>query len=258
MNQQILIHGPPWGHAQWGPGGRQGQAGVVPPPRVCGLVGQTDGCKRGMRAAVTWEHAGVAAAQSGLFQDRLSRRSHLLPGSRRTGGSSHVRTTGKGDALERTGNAALESGPWCGGACRSVTADGRRCAGEFRSNQQNTRLPDRPLGRQLLLFSVREGDMLDLLKWRTHPDRITGCLSKLKDIDGSEIVKVHAAASPPSLPGKLRGQGASGGEGQALASGLISSSFTRQFLQDTLDTLFGILDENSQKYGSKVFDSLVS
>ncbi|KAL4827247.1 hypothetical protein H8958_019672 [Nasalis larvatus] len=62
------------------------------------------------------------------------------------------------------------------------------------------------------------GDMLDLLKWRTHPDKITGCLSKLKEIDGSEIVK---------------------------------------FLQDTLDTLFGILDENSQKYGSKVFDSLV-
>lgn len=60
--------------------------------------------------------------------------------------------------------------------------------------------------------------MLDLLKWRTHPDKITGCLSKLKEIDGSEIVK---------------------------------------FLQDTLDTLFGILDENSQKYGSKVFDSLV-
>uniref|UniRef100_A0A803Y9E0 Dedicator of cytokinesis protein 4 n=1 Tax=Meleagris gallopavo TaxID=9103 RepID=A0A803Y9E0_MELGA len=29
------------------------------------------------------------------------------------------------------------------------------------------------------------------------------------------------------------------------------------FLQDTLDTLFGILDENSQKYGSKVFDCLV-
>ncbi|XP_014443645.1 dedicator of cytokinesis protein 4 isoform X1 [Tupaia chinensis] len=65
---------------------------------------------------------------------------------------------------------------------------------------------------------TQNGDMLDLLKWRTHPDKITGCLSKLKDIDGSEIVK---------------------------------------FLQDTLDTLFGILDENSQKYGSKVFDSLV-
>lgn len=34
--------------------------------------------------------------------------------------------------------------------------------------------------------------------------------------------------------------------------------FFNQFLQDTLDTLFGILDENSQKYGSKVFDCLVS
>ena len=33
--------------------------------------------------------------------------------------------------------------------------------------------------------------MLDLLKWRTHPDKITGCLSKLKEIDGSEIVKVY-------------------------------------------------------------------
>uniref|UniRef100_A0A8C4HWK3 Dedicator of cytokinesis 4b n=1 Tax=Dicentrarchus labrax TaxID=13489 RepID=A0A8C4HWK3_DICLA len=30
-----------------------------------------------------------------------------------------------------------------------------------------------------------------------------------------------------------------------------------QFLQDTLDTLFGILDESSQRYGLKVFDSLV-
>lgn len=35
--------------------------------------------------------------------------------------------------------------------------------------------------------------MLDLLKWRTHPDKITGCLSKLKEIDGSEIVKVNAS-----------------------------------------------------------------
>ncbi len=39
----------------------------------------------------------------------------------------------------------------------------------------------------LILFS---GDMLDLLKWRVHPDRIIDCLSKLKDIDGTEIVKV--------------------------------------------------------------------
>ncbi|XP_030071824.1 LOW QUALITY PROTEIN: dedicator of cytokinesis protein 4 [Microcaecilia unicolor] len=65
---------------------------------------------------------------------------------------------------------------------------------------------------------TQNGDMLDLLKWRAHPEKISSCLSKLKEIDGSEIVK---------------------------------------FLQDTLDTLFGILDENSQKYGSKVFDCLV-
>lgn len=42
----------------------------------------------------------------------------------------------------------------------------------------------------LILHFVFAGDMLDLLKWRTHPDKIAGCLSKLKEIDGSEIVKV--------------------------------------------------------------------
>uniref|UniRef100_A0A3Q3DTZ1 Dedicator of cytokinesis 4b n=1 Tax=Hippocampus comes TaxID=109280 RepID=A0A3Q3DTZ1_HIPCM len=65
---------------------------------------------------------------------------------------------------------------------------------------------------------LTQNDMLDLLKWRAHPERINDSLSKLKEIDGSEIVK---------------------------------------FLQDTLDTLFGILDESSQRYGLKVFDSLV-
>ncbi|XP_073710037.1 dedicator of cytokinesis protein 4b isoform X3 [Misgurnus anguillicaudatus] len=65
---------------------------------------------------------------------------------------------------------------------------------------------------------TQNGDMLDLLKWRAHPERISDSLSKLKEIDGSEIVK---------------------------------------FLQDTLDTLFGILDENSQKYALKVFECLV-
>uniref|UniRef100_A0A8C1P4U0 Dedicator of cytokinesis 4b n=1 Tax=Cyprinus carpio TaxID=7962 RepID=A0A8C1P4U0_CYPCA len=65
---------------------------------------------------------------------------------------------------------------------------------------------------------TQNGDMLDLLKWRAHPERINDSLSKLKEIDGSEIVK---------------------------------------FLQDTLDTLFGILDESSQRYALKVFDCLV-
>ncbi|XP_064175400.1 dedicator of cytokinesis protein 4-like isoform X3 [Anguilla rostrata] len=65
---------------------------------------------------------------------------------------------------------------------------------------------------------TQNGDMLDLLKWRAHPERINDSLTKLKEIDGSEIVK---------------------------------------FLQDTLDTLFGILDENAQRHGLKVFDCLV-
>ncbi|XP_041966615.1 dedicator of cytokinesis protein 4 isoform X2 [Alosa sapidissima] len=65
---------------------------------------------------------------------------------------------------------------------------------------------------------TQNGDILDLLKWRTHPEKIADCLSKLKDIDGTEIVK---------------------------------------FLQDTLDTLFGILDQSAQRYGLKVFDCLV-
>ncbi|XP_069759916.1 dedicator of cytokinesis protein 4-like isoform X6 [Narcine bancroftii] len=65
---------------------------------------------------------------------------------------------------------------------------------------------------------TQNGDLLDFLKWRAQPERICDILSKFKDIDGAEIVK---------------------------------------FLQDTLDALFGILDENPQQYGLKVFDSLV-
>lgn len=42
----------------------------------------------------------------------------------------------------------------------------------------------------LLLFILYSGDMLDLLKWRAHPERINDSLSKMKEIDGSEIVKV--------------------------------------------------------------------
>lgn len=41
-----------------------------------------------------------------------------------------------------------------------------------------------------LCLSLSPGDMLDLLKWRAHPERINDSLSKLKEIDGSEIVKV--------------------------------------------------------------------
>lgn len=91
--------------------------------------------------------------------------------------------------------------------------------------------------------------MLDLLKWRAHPERINDSLSKLKEIDGSEIVKVsNDIYSQHGLVFLL-----------CLGCSVSFLSFSQpQFLQDTLDTLFGILDESSQRYGLKVFDSLVS
>lgn len=91
-------------------------------------------------------------------------------------------------------------------------------------------------------WSFPSGDMLDLLKWRAHPERISDSLSKLREIDGSEIVKVNSS---------LLFQADSDDTNYTCA-------LFHQFLQDTLDTLFGILDESSQRYGLKVFDSLVS
>ncbi|XP_030621101.1 dedicator of cytokinesis protein 4 [Chanos chanos] len=65
---------------------------------------------------------------------------------------------------------------------------------------------------------TQNGDILDFLKWSAQPEKISDNLSKLKTTDGTEIVK---------------------------------------FLHDTLDALFGILDESPQRYGLKVFDCLV-
>uniref|UniRef100_A0A6Q2X0G6 Dedicator of cytokinesis 3 n=1 Tax=Esox lucius TaxID=8010 RepID=A0A6Q2X0G6_ESOLU len=61
-------------------------------------------------------------------------------------------------------------------------------------------------------------DLLALLKWKAHPDRVTDILGRLRHVNGEEIVK---------------------------------------FLQDILDTLFSILDDNTDKYGPLVFQSLV-
>ncbi|XP_064422203.1 dedicator of cytokinesis protein 3 isoform X2 [Latimeria chalumnae] len=61
-------------------------------------------------------------------------------------------------------------------------------------------------------------DLLALLKWKAHPDRVMDILSRLRHVSGEEIVK---------------------------------------FLQDILDTLFAILDDNTEKYGHLVFQSLV-
>ncbi|XP_028908594.1 dedicator of cytokinesis protein 3 isoform X2 [Ornithorhynchus anatinus] len=61
-------------------------------------------------------------------------------------------------------------------------------------------------------------DLLALLKWKAYPDRIMDILGRLRYVSGEEIVK---------------------------------------FLQDILDTLFVILDDNTEKYGLLVFQSLV-
>ncbi|XP_075869291.1 dedicator of cytokinesis protein 3-like [Nelusetta ayraudi] len=61
-------------------------------------------------------------------------------------------------------------------------------------------------------------DLLALLKWKSHPDRVMDVLARLRHVSGEEIVK---------------------------------------FLQDILDTLFSILDDNTEKYGPLVFQSLV-
>lgn len=55
----------------------------------------------------------------------------------------------------------------------------------------------------LLHWLLSTGDMLDLLKWRAHPDKISDSLTKLKEIDGSEIVKVDYTALSHSIYFKL-------------------------------------------------------
>uniref|UniRef100_M4A6E5 Dedicator of cytokinesis 3 n=1 Tax=Xiphophorus maculatus TaxID=8083 RepID=M4A6E5_XIPMA len=60
-------------------------------------------------------------------------------------------------------------------------------------------------------------DLLALLKWKAHPDQVMDILGRLRHVSGEEIVK---------------------------------------FLQDILDTLFSILDDNTDKYGPLVFQSL--
>lgn len=108
------------------------------------------------------------------------------------------------------------------------------------------------------------GEMLDLLKWRAHPERINDSLSKLKDIDGSEIVKVGEMHShKPVLwlvtePANLFLPCCYWLTCMSVSCLIELGCCALQFLQDTLDTLFGILDESSQRYGLKVFDCLVS
>uniref|UniRef100_W5K9U3 Dedicator of cytokinesis 3 n=1 Tax=Astyanax mexicanus TaxID=7994 RepID=W5K9U3_ASTMX len=69
-----------------------------------------------------------------------------------------------------------------------------------------------------LYCDTQRFDLLALLKWKAHPDRVMDILGRLRHVSGEEIVK---------------------------------------FLQDILDTLFSILDDNTDKYGPLVFQSLV-
>ncbi|XP_019619494.1 PREDICTED: dedicator of cytokinesis protein 3-like isoform X2 [Branchiostoma belcheri] len=61
-------------------------------------------------------------------------------------------------------------------------------------------------------------DLLGLLKWKAHPDRVQDTLQRLTRVDGEDIVK---------------------------------------FLHDILDTLFAIMDENTEAFGKQVFQVLV-
>ncbi|XP_077459447.1 dedicator of cytokinesis protein 3-like isoform X1 [Stigmatopora argus] len=65
---------------------------------------------------------------------------------------------------------------------------------------------------------TQNADLLALLKWKAHPERVGDILARVRNVNGEEIVK---------------------------------------FLQDILDTLFSILDDNTDKYGPLVFQSLV-
>uniref|UniRef100_A0A8C3LVU7 Dedicator of cytokinesis 3 n=1 Tax=Chrysolophus pictus TaxID=9089 RepID=A0A8C3LVU7_CHRPC len=73
-------------------------------------------------------------------------------------------------------------------------------------------------GFYLFLSYCSAVDLLALLKWKAYPDRVMDILGRLRHVSGEEIVK---------------------------------------FLQDILDTLFVVLDDNTEKYGLLVFQSLV-
>lgn len=92
-------------------------------------------------------------------------------------------------------------------------------------------------------------DLLALLKWKSHPDRVMDVLARLRHVSGEEIVKVGAGTSSAFTRSHLAPH---------TCTCLCVCVCVRQFLQDILDTLFSILDDNTEKYGPLVFQSLVS
>lgn len=91
-------------------------------------------------------------------------------------------------------------------------------------------------------------DLLGLLNWRSHPEDLDQILQRLMEVEGGEIVKVSAVLTVAMLTLPLSSRSCR------------EVCVAAQFLQDTLDALFNIMMETSEKetYDTLVFNALVS
>lgn len=92
-------------------------------------------------------------------------------------------------------------------------------------------------------------DLLGLLNWRSNPDDLEQILQRLMEVEGSEIVKVSDRQEKLFFFCFFFKS----------KSSLFSVCGGWQFLQDTLDALFSIMMETSDKetYDTLVFNALV-
>ncbi len=97
-------------------------------------------------------------------------------------------------------------------------------------------------------------DLLGLLNWRSNPEDLDQILQRLMEVEGGEIVKVSSlcVAKCCCILQMLN---------EVLTWHFCNRFvFSAQFLQDTLDALFNIMMETSEKdtYDTLVFNALVS
>ncbi|KAG9335307.1 hypothetical protein JZ751_005412 [Albula glossodonta] len=107
----------------------------------------------------------------------------------------------------------------------------RHCSTKDKGEKKLFGFAFTPLMREDGTTLSDESHELYIYKWKAHPDRVMDILGRLRHVSGEEIVKVSGTLG--ILPGHAG------------------------FLQDILDTLFSILDDNTDKYGPLVFQSLV-